>query len=269
MTNLVSVITAVHAPSIPYLRDAYASLAGQELPSGWGWEWVIQEDGLSGAVADVVPSDPRIKVGANRKGGAAITRNMALARAGGTLIKILDADDQLTPGAIARDIAVLTGYTSIGWTTARVLDLMPDGSTRSWEHSDPPNGPISRGDVLRYFQHHNYRLPVHPACLCIRRDLILALGGWMALPGGEDTGLLLAASMVSDGYFIGKPGLLYRKWEGQLTNRPDWAGTSEWNHRMRLIEARAQALQRLPVTLGTNGGPHAMHDTEQREHNHT
>src|SRR5690606_16374036 len=144
----------------------------------------------------------------------------------GSLVKVLDSDDQLTPGALARDIAAFEQYPTIGWSTARVLDLLPDGSTMSWEHSDPPEGPIPPGSVLAYFQAHDYRLPVHPATLCIGRDLLLMLGGCMALPGGEDTGLLLAASVVSEGHFIGTPGLLYRKWPGQLTGQPGWTAPS-------------------------------------------
>jgi len=120
---------------------------------------------------------------------------------------------------------------------------LPHGSTVSWEHADPPGGPLPRDSVLAYFQDHEYRLPIHPATLCIRRDLLLAIGGWMALPAGEDTGLLLAASVLTDGYFIHEPGLLYRKHPDQITNRPDWSHTEEWVSRMGLIEARALALQ--------------------------
>ncbi|MET7804340.1 hypothetical protein [Micromonospora chersina] len=65
----------------------------------------------------------------------------------------------------------------------------------------------------------------------------------MALPGGEDTGLLIAASVVRDGYFIAEPGLLYRKHPDQITARSDRSANEEWQHRMQLIEARASALQ--------------------------
>jgi hypothetical protein len=125
-----------------------------------------------------------------------------------------------------------------------VLDLLPDGSTIGWEHADPPEGQFTRTHVLNYFQQNNYRLPVHPATLCIRTELALALGGWMALPG-EDTGLLLAVSVIATGYFIGKPGLLYRKHPDQITGQADWTEPSEWVPRMRLIEARALALHKL------------------------
>jgi hypothetical protein len=89
---------------------------------------------------------------------------------------------------------------------------------------------------------NGYRAPVHPATLCMRRDLLLALSGGMALPASEDTGLLIAASVVSDGYFIAEPGLHYRKWPGQMTGQAAHRDPAEHAARMRIIEARASAL---------------------------
>jgi hypothetical protein len=172
---------------------------------------------------------------------------MALARASGSLVKVLDADDQLTPGVIERDIGALKD-SDIGWSTSRVLDLLPDGTTAGFP-GDPPTGRIAKGAVLNYWRAHDYRASVHPATLCIRRDLVLALGGWMALPASEDTGLLIAASVVRDGYFVADPGLLYRKWPGQVTSHAAHADSRERDARMRLIDERAAALTRLPINF--------------------
>lgn len=245
MTRLVSVITPVHWPSVAYLVGAYESLAGQQLPDGWDWQWLVQEDGQDGLLVDQLPElDPRISPGSGRSGGPGVARTLALSRAEGELVKVLDADDQLTPGALARDIAVLTGDPAIGWTTSRVLDLLPDGSTQDWGQ-DPPDGLINTGAVLAFWQANDYGLPVHPATLCMRVELLLALGGWMALPASEDTGLLLAASTISPGYFIAEPGLLYRKWPGQMTNQATHREPAEHTARMRVVEARAHALRAL------------------------
>lgn len=93
---------------------------------------------------------------------------------------------------------------------------MPDGSTIGFDQ-DPDEGPIQPVEVLQHWLTHGHRAQVHPATLCMRRSLLLMLGGWMALPASEDTGLLLALNAVSTGYFIAEPGLLYRKWDGQST----------------------------------------------------
>jgi glycosyltransferase involved in cell wall biosynthesis len=192
MTMLISIITPVHGPSIRFLPDAYASLSWQDLPDGRDWQWLVQEDGSSGAPADVLPDDPRISFGTGRALGQGVARTLALSRAGGEYIKVLDSDDQLTRGALGREIEVCAA--------------------------------------------------VHPATLCMRRSLVFALGGWMALPAGEDTGLLLAADAVTTGYFIGEPGLYYRKWPGQVTADLAHSDPGEWRARNRVIEERARIL---------------------------
>jgi glycosyltransferase involved in cell wall biosynthesis len=236
----IDVVTAVHAPSAPYLPEAYKSLCAQELPDGWEWHWVIQEDGTTDGVAPHVPDDTRVTFRQGRRGGPGVARTMALAHAEGTYVKVLDADDRLTPGALARDLAVLEGDPTIGWATSSVLDSLPDGSTVGFP--DPPGGPIERGDVLEHWKANDFLAQVHPATLFVRRDLLLALGGWMALPASEDTGLLLALDAVSRGWFTSEVGLLYRKWDGQATGQPAHLDPAERDARMAVVEARARAL---------------------------
>ena len=235
-----------------YIGATAESLLAQQMPSGWDWQWVVQEDGFEGATSVLLPSDERISFGTGRPGGPGVARMTGLVRARGEFIKVLDADDQLEPGALARDIEVLTSHPQVGWTTSRVLDLLPDGEIVSWEHSDPPQGLIERTSVVSYWL-SNKRLPVHPATLCIRRHLLLALGGWMALPASEDTGLVLAANVLSDGYFLSQPGLRYRKWPGQTTTQPGYLDAAAQAARTQIVEERARALLDLFADQTTSG----------------
>ncbi|MER0446919.1 glycosyltransferase family 2 protein [Streptomyces sp. Edi4] len=241
MTRRIIVVTAVHGPSAPFLPDAFASLCAQELPDGWDWRWLIQQDGTSDDVAPHVPADERVSFRQGRRGGPGVARTIALARADGEYVKILDADDQLAPGTLARDLAALEADPSIGWATSRALDLLPDGTTTGFP-GDPEPGAIERGAVLDHWAAHDYRAQVHPATLFVRRDLLLALGGWMALPASEDTGLLLALNAVARGWFCAEVGLLYRKWEGQATGQSAHTDAGERDARMAVVEARARAL---------------------------
>ena len=240
----ISVITAVYHPDPDYLHEARTSVAAQELPPGWSLEWLVQEDGRSDTAEQLLGAEPWINHGRNRHGGQAITRNLALASSRGALVRNLDQDDVLTPDALARDIAALDAHPDIGWATSRVLDLLPDGSREGFDH-DPQVGRIERGETVQHWRAHGYRLPVHPTTLCIRRPLAVALGGWMAVPGSEDTGLLIAASVLTTGWFTGDVGLLYRKWPGQASASPDHTETIEWQARMSLISERAEQLARL------------------------
>ncbi|MFJ7997121.1 glycosyltransferase family 2 protein [Streptomyces sp. NPDC096310] len=252
MRRRVIVITAVHAPSAHFLPEAYASLRAQELPEGWEWHWLIQEDGRSDEVAPYVPDDPRVTFTQGRPGGPGTARTLALALADGEYVKVLDADDQLTAGALARDLAALEADPTIGWATSRALDLLPDGSTVGFE-GDPEEGVIEQGAVLAYWSTHGYRAQVHPATLFARRHLVLALGGWMALPASEDTGLLLALDSVSRGWFSSGTGLLYRKWPGQATGQAAHTDPAERDARMAVVEARARALAGLRWSSPTAG----------------
>lgn len=246
--QVVSVVTPVHAPSIPYLNDAYASLQSQELPVGWDWEWAVQLDGLSAADAGILAdftSDPRVSVHANRAGGPGVARTAALARTRGSLVRALDADDRLLPGALSRDITALHRDATIGWVASKALDLHPDGTMSEWVFEDPPNGRLPTGAVLEYWSSHGWILPILPGTLCIRRDLLLALGGWMALPTSEDTGLIIAANEISDGYFITTPSLAYRQHDAQITAHPDHVNPAEIQTRRNVIIERAAAIRRL------------------------
>ncbi|MFB4423153.1 glycosyltransferase family 2 protein [Streptomyces sp. QL37] len=254
MRRRVIIVTAVHPPSAPFLPDAYKSLCQQELPDGWEWHWLIQEDGRTDEVAPYVPADERITFRQGRPGGPGVARTMALAHAEGEYVKVLDADDQLPEGALARDLRALEDDPSIGWATSRVLDLLHDGTTVGFD-GDPAGGAIERGDVLDFWKANGFRAQVHPATLFVRRGLLLALGGWMALPASEDTGLLLALNATSRGWFSPEVGLLYRKWAGQMTSHAAHTDAGEREARMAIVEARARELGSLGWAYPAMGTP--------------
>ena len=197
------------------------------------------------AIPDAITSDPRVSPGAIPFGGPGVARSSSLVRASGELIRNLDSDDAFLPGALARDIEVLAGDNSIGWVTSRALDLLPDGTTTEYTFGEPPAGPIPRGWVLKTWRSQNWRLPILPGTMCIRRQLLIALGGWMALPSSEDTGVIVAASVVHDGYFIGEPSILYRKHPAQTTAQDHHLDPTGAQLRRRLIVERAEALEQL------------------------
>lgn len=88
-----------------------------------------------------------------------------------------------------------------------------------------------------------YRLPVVGTAVCTYISLILALGGWIALSGGEDVELMLALEAVAPGYMSPNPGLIYRKWNGSTSNGSNFGHSGEapaWRH---LMLTRVAALQ--------------------------
>ena len=241
--SVITVVTAVQDGGHYYLRDTYESLRAQELPDGWTWQWCVQEDGDTGVPGATLPDDPRIVYRKGLPGRPAVARTMALAHAKGALIRTLDADDILLPGALSRDIEVLTSRAA--WCVSACLDLLEDGSTRPGPH-DPPSGPLQCGFL--YNSQETGLLAVQANTFAAHTDLVWALGGWTAITGAEAVGLALAAEAVAPGWFIGEPSLLYRKHPARTT-----ASDRYWNHdesaaRIAVALQRAAVLKRLGWT---------------------
>lgn len=236
----ISVITAVLAGKHHFLTETYHSLLAQHLPAGWGWQWVVQEDGETGLVAQL-PDDPRVSPGSAKRGLAAVARTLALGRAEGVLVRALDADDVLLPGALARDIEALVNRPELGWCVSPALDLLTDGGTRSCP-DDPPPGALAPGWLAE--EKRRSAIPVVPTSMTAYTELVEIMGGWQAMPGTEDVALLLACEAVAPGWMLDVPSLLYRKWPGQTTAHPAWSPTNlAAAARSRIVLRRADALR--------------------------
>lgn len=242
---IISVITAVDPKRAEHLPDAWESLRGQVLPDGWSWEWLVQCDSTDEAaqqrVRALLPDeDKRVSFGASRTGGPGVARTMALARAEGALIKTLDADDRLCDGVLARDIDACL-QRGVMWSASRVLDDRDGELVEHFEDNPSPGRVRSLSAYIAYTK-EDYRLLVHPASMCINYDVLVALGGWMALPASEDTALLLALDSLYDGWFHDEPGLIYRRWAPQMSAQPEHVDEAELEARRSLIIARSRAL---------------------------
>lgn len=236
---VISVVTAVLAGRHQHIRETYESLAQQKMPSGWDWQWVVQEDGETGQPLAGLPRDPRISSGQGPHGRAARARTIALSRATGMLVRALDADDMLTDQALDRDITVLTGQPDIAWCVSPALDLLSDGSLRPGPR-DPDPGPLPPGFLAE--GERAGLLQVLGVTMCAYTQLVRALGGWPALPS-EDVALLLAAEGVSNGWMLAEPSLIYRRWEGSNTAHINkWEASAGSPQRTVLLD-RANALQ--------------------------
>lgn len=143
----VSIITAAEKSRRDFLIEAGHSVAAQELPPGWALEWVVQEDGADPALAEAVGQFPFASHQANRQRlRAGPTRNLALARARGELLRTLDSDDLLLPDALAAAIEVFARHPEIHWVAAQADDLLPDGRRAPFATS-VATGPIPAGLV--------------------------------------------------------------------------------------------------------------------------
>lgn len=235
-TRRISIITAAWAPLAQYFGETIDSVLSQELPSGWELEWLVQEDGADPQLAARVSGLPGVSYAANgAHGGIAATRNLALARATGDLVQVLDHDDVLLPGALARLIPRFDDP-SMAWVVGQADDLMPDGTRRSYP-SALPFGVVNPGVVNTWAIEHGGNWPIHCAGLLLRTQLVRAFGGWGAVPVDDDVMMFSALSECAAGYNDPSLTWLYRIHDQQTSRSRTW--------RERSADGRRIALQRI------------------------
>ncbi|GAB1340839.1 glycosyltransferase family 2 protein [Streptomyces sp. E-15] len=242
MTRTISVVTPVYDGGETYLRNTYESVRAERerLPQGWELQWLLQEDGTTGRPTANIPPEPWISLGMAKRGGAGAARTMTLPRAAGELVRTLDADDEILPGGLAREITALEDHPEVGWCVSAGLDLLPDGSTAPGPY-DPPEGPLTYDVLLRAYDAD--AVPVMAQHLTVRTSLLLAVGAWPSLPAWETVAALMCCAAVSDGWMITEPGGIYRKHAGQTTAQATYAETVGVDDLRILVRAQAEALR--------------------------
>jgi hypothetical protein len=216
----ITVLTPVHNGGLAHphgpqdLHDLYECLAEQKLPADWRLEWVVQEDGRTGKPLEAVPDDPWISKDTGPGDGAARARTRGLARATGTLLRCLDADDLLPDQqALNRDIEVLETNPSYGWTVAPRLDLHPDGRLQP-RPCGPPPGPLQEWTLLEAARRGELPGTLADSTLTARTDLLRIVIGWSPLSGFEHADAALLCEAVSLGWMQTEPGAVHREPDG-------------------------------------------------------
>jgi glycosyltransferase involved in cell wall biosynthesis len=257
----VSIITAVHARGAAFLDETTASVAAQQLPTGWHLEWLVQEDSSEPMLAERFQAVDFANYDAvGMQLGIAATRNLALARASGDVVQVLDADDLLLPGALARLVRAFDDP-SIHWAVGQADDLMPDGSRVSWD-SAMPYGVLKAGAINKWAEANGANWPIHCAGLMIRTTSLRALGGWVGLPHDEDVAMFAALSEVTDGQNVDQVTWLYRQHPGQVTREKSTRHVVTETRRYAMQRAVAARLAGLRLSdaapLGAHRGAHLV-----------
>lgn len=133
-------------------------------------EIIVIDDGATDGTAEYVVRLPRVQL--LRQGartGISVARNRALGVARGEFVVFLDDDDRLLPIAFEVGLRELRQRPEVALTfgRARIIDL--DGNVRGLSE---PMVAATFVDVLR----GSY--PVHPAAGMLRREAVLAVGGF-------------------------------------------------------------------------------------------
>lgn len=106
------------------------------LPPGWSLRLHVREDGSPSNCKTFLESvtDTRIDYSASfDRGGAAEARNLALTRVDADFVCIMDADDMLVAGSLARTIDLIRSDECL---RRRYLLLLPNGTARQYVSED-------------------------------------------------------------------------------------------------------------------------------------
>ena len=165
----VSVIMAVYNGG-RYLREAIDSVVSQDSRD---FEFVIVDDCSTDDTPAIVASygDPRIVCIRNEQNaGQTPSLNRALRAARGEYVARIDADDAYRPGKLAKQVAYLDAHPDVAVCGTAAVKF--DGEGRDFGVFTPPVRPEDVDFTI------HYRVPVCHVSVMMRRDAVLACGGY-------------------------------------------------------------------------------------------
>ena len=183
----ISILTPAYNTTPHWIDEAADSVLAQAYER---WEWCVVDDGSGDArsteaLARLAARDPRVRVQrAAERGGVSAASNLALARATGEFVALLDHDDVLAPHALASVVALLNA-------SEPSFDVVYSDEDKLDEHGvrcDPYFKPDWSPDLFRSSMY---------AChlLVLRRALVEDAGGFRSeFDFSQDYDLLLRIS---------------------------------------------------------------------------
>lgn len=150
-------------------------------------ELIVVNDGSRDNTLEVlagyVARYPQLQVIDQANAGAAAARNNAIAKARGRYVLLLDADDELTPGALEALREVLAANPQAGMVLGAQLSVYPDGRERLRLPT-----PVPRASALELARRYllQKRISVSHCCTLFARELLLRRPYPQGLRTGED-----------------------------------------------------------------------------------
>ena len=216
-----------------YVPAAVRSVIDQTLGD---WELILVDDGSTDGSAELIDelaaADERITAMHQANAGPAAARNAALGVARANWLTYIDSDDVWLPDALGNYADFIADHSDATFIYGYRHRLNADGTITelSGEFQDRPTGAAELFGRM-YLSH---------LCVCYRRELIDAAGGYdAALRSCEDYELYLRLSLHCRFEPLGKPTGLRRRHDRNLSRQ---TGHSRFQE--------AQILQRFLTTQG-------------------
>lgn len=237
-----------------FLTDAVESALTQSWPA---LEVIVVDDGSTDASAEVLERwAGRIIPVLKENGGQASALNEGWARARGDVVVLLDADDVLLPGAVARAVAAMTPATAAVWAPVSMADpdLAPLGRTL-------PADALPAGDLADDLL-AGMPLPAPPTSgIALHRPVADVL---FPIPEHEwrisaDAYLVTLLPLVGNVAALRQPAALYRVHGGNRWVLGERLPVARLHEQLRMDRQREAALRALATCRGRAMAPDWAH----------
>ena len=254
----VSVIMAVYNCE-DYVREAIESVRAQTFAD---WELICVDDCSTDRSPEIVGEcaarDERIVLLENPCNmGAPGARNVALEHARGEFVAVLDSDDKAPPDRFDISLSAFAQETNLGLIGGQHAVIGPAGEVHEQVAREPLDDRQFKAELM------NQRMPVpHSSCM-IRRELLVAIGGYdERLPSSQDYDMALRVSPLCRCARLGELLLQYRHRPGQITEQNTFAQALYCQFALHRARARAEgrsfdeeaALQRIEQRISGRHG---------------
>jgi glycosyltransferase involved in cell wall biosynthesis len=190
-----------------YVASAIACALRQTVPV----EVIVVDDGSTDETPQLLQrllnaDDGRLRVLSGPHAGVAVARNDGIEAARGDFVMFLDADDEIAPTKIERQIAVLDGDPGLGWTfcDTRIVEVSGREELASERYGYAEM--LLDGSIMDLLRPRNF-IPIHAPL--IRRSAL----GAIRFPTGEteDWSFLRSLAAVAQTRYTGDVLATYRK----------------------------------------------------------
>ncbi len=187
LTQAAETLISVIIPTYNYAHLLPRALASVLSQMAADVELIVVDDGSTDATAEVLAAyaarHPQLRLLDQANAGAAAARNHGIRKARGRFALLLDADDELLPGALANLRTLLAEHPEAGMLLGAQVSVYPDGRERL-RLPTPVPGASPRQLASRYLLEK--RVSISHGCSLFRRDLLLQRPYPEHLRGGED-----------------------------------------------------------------------------------
>ena len=184
--SLVSIIIPCYNQA-HFLSESIESALAQTYPRV---EVVVVDDGSADNPAEVIARYPAVQCVRQNNRGLAGARNAGFRATKGEYVLFLDADDRLTPSAVAAHLSCLATHPDAGFVVGDIDNIALDGSFLG-----SPRWPILEGNEYEEILKVNH--VANTIAVMFRRSVIEQVGGFKpSCSPAEDVELLLHAARL-------------------------------------------------------------------------